>query len=233
MMEKKLLIVVVLYFCLYCTGQEIKIPENFTEHSIPKVESPEWFVLNHSKDCYAVKKDNGKLIVEKTSYYKKDSELEIEDGKLIGENKGEFGGALYFLPKKDKEKMVKIKFGNIVDIFRFQNKIYFTEGSGIWGSLYQLKKKSVFTYNKIESFGDALEAVTVFDDSIYIASYDGFYKVADEKAILIFRKQFWENLYPNSVVVFDEENIFMGIRSGIVKLNLVKKTINFYREKGL
>ncbi|WP_288435994.1 hypothetical protein [uncultured Chryseobacterium sp.] len=179
-----------------------------------------------------MKKDNGKLIVEKTSYYKKDSELEIEDGKLIGENKGEFGGALYFLPKGGKEKF-EIKFGNIVDIFRFQNKIYFTEGSGIWGSLYELKKDSAFTYNKIESFGDALEAVTVFDDSIYIASYHGFYKVADEKATLIFRKQFWDNLYPNSVVVFDEENIFMGMRSGIVKLNLVKKTINFYREKGL
>lgn len=233
MMKKELLILFLLNFSFYCTGQEIKIPENFTEHSIPKVESKEWFVLVNAKDCYAVKKDNGRLIVEKTSYYKENSELEIEDGKLIGENKGEFGGALYFQPKEDKDKVVKIKFGNIVDIFRFQNKIYFTEGSGIWGSLYELKKDSVFTYNKIESFGDALEAVTVFNDSIYIASYHGFYKVADEKATLIFRKQFWDNLYPNSVVVFDEENIFMGIRSGIVKLNLVKNTVNFYREKEL
>ncbi len=229
-MKKELLILFILNFSFYCTGQEIKIPENFIEHSIPKVESPEWFVLIHSKDCYAVKKDNGRLIVEKTSYYKKDSELEIEDGTLIGENKGEFGGALYFQPKENREK-IEIKFGNIVDIFRFQNKIYFTEGSGIWGSLYELKKDSAFTYNKIESFGDALEALTIFNDSIYIASFHGFYKVVDQKAILLFRKRFWEGLYPNSVVVFDEENIFMGIRSGIVKLNLVKKTVNFYTEK--
>lgn len=232
-MEKKLFIVIVLYFCLYCTGQEIKIPENFIEHSIPKAESQERSVLNHSQDCYAVRKDNGRLIVEKTSYYKKDSELEIAGGKLIGENKGEFGGVLYFQPKEAKEKIMKIKFGNIVDIFRFQNKIYFTEGLGIWGSLYELKKDSVFTYHKIESFGDALEAVTVFNDIIYIASSHGFYKVVDQKAILIFRNQFWRDLYPNSVVIFDEENIFMGIRSGIVKLNLIKNTVHFYREKGL
>ncbi|MBK1894720.1 hypothetical protein [Chryseobacterium paridis] len=221
----------VLNFCFYCTGQEIKIPDNFSEHSIPEVESEKWSILNHSKDCYAVKKENNRLIVEKTSYYKENSVLEIEEGKLIGENKGEWGGALYFQPKKDKEKIVEIKFGNIVDIFQFQNKIYFTEGSGIWGSLYELKKD--FTYKRIESFGDALEASTVFNDIIYIASHHGFYKVVNEEAITIFRNQFWSNLYPNSVAVFDEENIFIGMRSGIVKLNLVKNTVNFYREKGL
>lgn len=230
-MGKKLLILYIFFFCFYCAGQEIKIPDNFSEHSIPKVGSEEWSVLNQSKDCYAVKKEDDRLIVEKTSYYKEDSELEIEGGKLIGENKGEFGGALYFQPKGSEKKMIEIKFGNIVDIFRFQNKIYFTEGSGIWGSLYELKKD--FTYRKIESFGDALEALTVFNDIIYIASYHGFYKVVNEEAIVIFRKQFWNNLYPNSVVVFDEENVFIGMRSGIAKLNLVKKTVNFYREKGL
>lgn len=230
---KKILFLSKIYFCFYCTGQEIKIPENFIEHSIPKVESSEWFVLNNSKDCYAVKKDNGRLIVEKTSYYKKDSELEIPDGKLIGENKGEWGGTLYFQPKGDKEKIVKIKFGNIVDIFKFQNKIYFTEGSGIWGSLYELKKKSTFKYEKVESFGDALEALTIFNDNIYIVSHHGFYKVVNQKAITIFREQFWGGLYPNSVVVFDEENIFIGMRSGIIKLNLIKNTVNFYREKKL
>lgn len=88
-MEKRLLLLFTLYFCSYSTGQEIKIPDNFSEYSIPKVESEEWFVLNQSKDCYAVKKENNRLIVEKTSYYKEDSELEIEGGKLIGKNKGE------------------------------------------------------------------------------------------------------------------------------------------------
>ncbi|WP_172283716.1 hypothetical protein AAEU33_01380 [Chryseobacterium sp. Chry.R1] len=230
-MEKRLLLLFTLYFCSYSTGQEIKIPDNFSEYSIPKVGSEESFVLNQSKDCYAVKKENNRLIVEKASYYKEDSELEIEGGKLIGENKGEWGGALYFQPKGEIKKSIEIKFGNVVDIFRFQNKIYFTEGSGIWGSLYELKKD--FTYRKIESFGDALEASTVFNDIIYIVSFHGFYKVVNEEAILIFREQFWRNLYPNSVVVFDEENIFIGMRSGIAKLNIVKKTINFYREKEL
>ena len=230
-MKKKLLILSLLYFCFYCRGQEIKIPDNFSEYSIPKVESKEWFTLNHSKDCYAVKKENNRLIIEKTSYYKEDSELETEDGKLIGENKGEWGGALYFRPKGDEKKTIKVKFGNVVDIFRYQNKIYFTEGSGIWGSLYELKKD--LTYREIETFGDALEALTVFNDIIYIVSHHGFYKVVNKEAITIFREQFWRSLYPNSVVVFDEENIFIGMRSGIVKLNLIKKTVNFYREKKL
>ncbi|KXH84699.1 hypothetical protein [Chryseobacterium kwangjuense] len=231
-MKKKLFIISAIYYCFYCTGQEIKIPDHFSEHSIPKVESKEWFILNNSKDAYAVKKDNDRLIVEKASYYKTNSELEIEGGKLIGENKGEFGGTLYFQPKGDKEK-IEIKFGNVVDIFKFQNKIYFTEGFGIWGSLYELKKDSVFTYEKIESFGDALEALTIFNDTIYIVADHSFYKVVNQNAILIFRKQFWEGLYPNSVVVFDDENVFIGMRSGIAKLNFVKNTVNFYREKGL
>ncbi|WP_160138055.1 hypothetical protein [Chryseobacterium sp. c4a] len=232
-MEKKMIILFVLCFCFYCAGQEIKIPDNFMESAIPKVESKEWYGLINSKDSYAVKKENNKLVVEKNSFYKGNSELEIEDGKLIGENKGEWGGELYFQPKKDKEKIVKIKFGNIVDIFKFQNKIYFTEGFGIWGSLYELTKDSVFTYRKIESFGDALEALTIFNNIIYIVSHHGFYKVVNQEAISIFRNQFWRGLYPNSVAVFDEENIFIGMRSGIAKLNIVKKEVSFYRGKEL
>ncbi|MCU7612872.1 hypothetical protein N0B16_00300 [Chryseobacterium sp. GMJ5] len=212
-------------------AQEIKIPNNFIEDSIPKVESKEWFALNHSNDCYVVKKDSNRLIVEKTIYHEENSELEIEDGKLIGEDKGEWGGALYFQPKRNKEKTIEIKFGNVVDIFKFQNKIYFIEGSDIWGSLYELKRDSVFTYKKIESFGDALKALTIFNDIIYIVSHQSFYKVVNQKAITIFREQFWRSLYPNSVVVFDEENIFIGMRGGIAKLNLVKNTVKFYREK--
>ncbi|MDQ0780209.1 hypothetical protein [Chryseobacterium sp. W4I1] len=103
-MEKRLIFLSVIYFCFYCAGQEIKIPDNFSGHAIPKVESEEWFVLNHSEDSYAVKKDNDRLVVEKTSYYKKNSELEIEEGKLIGENKGEWEEHYTFSPKKVKKK---------------------------------------------------------------------------------------------------------------------------------
>ncbi len=43
---------------------------------------------------------------------------------------------------------------------------------------------------------------------------------------------FWSLLYPNSIVVFDDENIFVGMRSGIAKINAVKANIEFYLHTG-
>ena len=46
---------------------------------------------------------------------------------------------------------------------------------------------------------------------------------------LIFQDTFWSSLYPNSIAVLDDKNVFIGMRSGIVKLDLTTKTLKFYK----
>ncbi|RRQ46950.1 hypothetical protein [Chryseobacterium sp. SC28] len=222
-----------LLFIISCTNQKsISIPENFYENKIPKLYSDEWYNLNYSNDDYLVKNDNGKLVVEKTTY-RNSSTLNILGGKLLGENGGEWGGELSFKSNDDILPIKKIKSGNIVQIFKFQNRIFFIEGlahlSTSEGKLYELYPKD-FSYKKLIDFEDAPEAVTTYNNKIFVASHQNFYEIENFKKTKLFEKEFWGSLYPNSIAVFDEENIFLGIRSGIVKINLKTKKIEFFRE---
>jgi len=54
--------------------------------------------------------------------------------------------------------------------------------------------------------------------------------VQDFKKELFFKETFSTSLYPNSIAVLDGKNVFLGIRSGIVKLDLTTKTLTFYKD---
>lgn len=211
----------------------LTIPSEFIETTPPKDDSDEHFSLNHSKNEFAVKNVNGKLEIKQAIYERK-CVLKLSNGTLIGENHGEWGGLLSFQPTDTTQKAIDIKKGNIKFIFNFKNKIYFIEGLAHLGTsegaLYELDTKNdSFTLKKILDFEDAPEAFAVYQDRFLIAAHSNFYVVKDLKKELIFKDTFWDNLYPNSIAVFDDKNVILGIRSGIVKLDLTTKTLKFYK----
>ncbi len=235
---KKILInlsIFVFYFLISCANvNTVKIPENFSERNIPKSFSKDWYELNYSNDDYLVKNIKNNLVIEKTKY-RNNSELIISNGKLFGSNGGEWGGELFFIPNNKELKKIKIKDGNIVDIFKFQNKIYFIEGlahlSISEGALYELEiNNNTFNFEKLIDFEDAPAAITTYKNKIYVASHQNFYEVENFQKKKIFGNEFWTSLYPNSIAIFNEENVFIGMRSGFARINLKNKKINFYRE---
>ena len=98
------------------------------------------------------------------------------------------------------------------------------------GALFELDTTdNKFTYRKLVDFDDAPEAFTIYEDKFLIATHERFYIVKDFKKELIFEDTFWSSLYPNSIAVLDDKNVFIGMRSGIVKLDLTTKTLKFYK----
>lgn len=224
-------------FGLYSCGQKKAliplVPTEFIETVQPKAGSEEWFSLNHSQNEFKVENVEGQLLITEDTAENK-TELKISDGKLIGINRGEFGGILKFVPSDTALKEIEIKKGNVEFIFFFKDKIYFIEGlahmgfSG--GALYKLETKSNnFKYDKILDFDDAPEAFTIYKDKFLIAAYESFYIVEDFKKEIILKETFWGGLYPNSIATFDDQNVFIGLRSGIVKLDLTTKMTKFYK----
>lgn len=235
---KKLFLFLVISVQFFVLAQEIKLPDNFIETSIPKIESKEWYSLNNAGYYQIVKINKGKLLTQKDSDISDDPELKIAEGKLVGVDNGEWGGELYFQPKNSIKK-IKIMSGNIVDIFKFKNKIYIAKGLAHLGSssgaIYELiKNNDNFSYKKILDFeNDAPAVLTNFRNKTYMVSNKGFFEIDLENNtyIEIFGNQFWRALYPKSIAIFDEKNIFIGIRGGIIKINSLDKTIKFYQEK--
>ena len=145
-----------------------------------------------------------------------------------------WGGKLSFVSNNKDKKEIEIKEGNIKFIFEFNDKIYFIEGlahlSYSGGAIFELKKDGEnFSYENIMEFDDAPEAFTIYGNKLLIATHRNFYVVENFKKELIFENTFWSSLYPISIAVVDNENIYMGIRSGLVKLDLTNKNITFYK----
>ena len=223
-----------LLFCSFGYGQtKIIIPTNFVETKPPKVGSSEWYLLNNSRNEFGVKIKNGQLKIRKVN--EKDSgELKIATGTLLGVDSGEWGGTLTFIPDDTKKEKIEIKKGNIKFIFSFKGKTYFIEGiahlSLSEGALYELDITSdKFEYKEILKFEDAPEAYSIYEDKIFIATHRRFYVVDNFKKELIFKDTFWSSLYPNSIAIIDEKNVFLGIRSGIVQLDMTTKNLKFYK----
>lgn len=221
-----------LTFCA-CGQPQIIIPLEFVETIPPKPESAEWFSLNYSQNEFRTEIIDRQLTISKTKE-KDRCEFKLSNGTLIGINRGEFGGQLKFLPLDTTQKEIVIKGGNIEFIFPFKEKIYFIEGlahmgySG--GALYELEiTNNKFVFKKLLDFEDAPEAFTIYQDKFLIAGHESFYIIKNFKKEIILEETFWDNLYPNSIAVFDDKNVFIGIRSGIVKLDLTTKDLRFYK----
>lgn len=222
------------YFTLISCGDTPNIiPLEFIETVPPIFGSNEWYSLNYSRNEFAVKIIDGQLKVEKVDLVKT-CELSILNGKIVGIDRGEWGGTLIFVPADTTKSKVEIKRGNIKFIFSFKDKIYFIEGlahlSMSSGALFELNNtNNSFTCKKIIDFDDAPEAFTIYKDKFLVATHEKFYVVKDFKKELILQDAFWSSLYPNSIAVLNEKNVFIGIRSGIVKLDLSTKKLNFYK----
>lgn len=223
-------------FAVISSGQtQTVIPREFIEIALPKVQSEEWYKLNNSQNEFGVSIVNGKLDVKKVSEVNR-SELKTASGTLIGVNRGEWGGQLTFKPSDPAKKAIDVKKGNIKFIFKFKNKIYFIEGlahlSYSGGAIFELDTTgNKFSFTQLVDFEDAPEAFTIYKDKFLIATHKNFYIVKDLKKELVFKETFWSSLYPNSIAALDDRNVFLGMRSGIIKLDLTDKTLKFYKFK--
>jgi len=226
---KKNLFILLLFIFVSC-GRD-NLLKNFIEQPIPVDGSSEKRELNASKKDFSVEIYEEKLKIDSVrhNFFTK---LKISNGILKTQDKGEWGGKIEFI--SDDGKTVNIKKGNVKFVFQLNNKIYFIEGLshlGInEGQLYELEHTTNgFSYKSILKFEDAPLAMNIFENKLYIAGFKSFFVVDNFKIKNIFMNAFWSDLYPNSVAVIDETIVYLGIRSGIVKLNLQEKKMNFYK----
>ena len=236
-MRKHLATAVLTLLCLSAKAQpaSITLPPEFVESAIPAVHSDEWLALNHSSPGFTVSLQNGELVIGRYKA-REDDTLKVNGGTLIGVDNGEWGGELLFQPDDTAAEPTQIVYGNINFIFRFNGKIYFTDGLahlGLeWGMLYELlprKRTGKFKIRKVLNLHSAPLAYTSYNNQLLAATHKSFLVVENEKVTSSFEDMFWNCLYPNSIAVFDHENVLVGIRGGIVKLNLSTKDVTFYK----
>ena len=174
-------------------------------------------------------------------YYKPfdaSNETFIVNGKLTKATT-EISSYDFLLPIKDptrnliKGKYVLVAPGNTKAIVPYNNYWLFIQGlahmSENYGSLSKLAvQKDSFTVSKILDLDAAPNTITVYKDKIFIVTYNSFYCIYKRKKELILNNLFWRGLYPHSIAVINERNIYIGIYGGYAKINLPKKELKLF-----
>ncbi len=191
-----------------------------------------WTTMNHSNIEVAVDLEDGELKMAEPKSDK--SFFELEDGKLEIINSGEFGGALNFISSDNILDTISIWKIPINFVFEFKSKIYFlvgiAHGMDSGGALYELKRiDNEFSYEEVVRLDSAPEAVSIFRNKILIAGHQMFTVVENFNKDNIVKEAFWSSLYPNSISVKNEDEVYIGMRGGYAKLSLISKEVKYFQ----
>ena len=194
-------------WCIYKTADAIRIQKN-TSHfrkgdSLPFSDKEVANKLKTGKPISAVKK--------------------VPSGYIIGTNKGEFGGDVWFLSNDGKSSYKIATATMVVHIFDFLGTIYVLEGSNHMrtsGSLLQLQKERNWKVERIYTLPSAPNIALVENDTVFIIASShiiSFNKVRELKTLL--KSTFdWRIFYPSSAIV-DGDTIYIAMFKGILKIS--------------
>ncbi|MBW4889091.1 hypothetical protein KXQ82_05165 [Mucilaginibacter sp. HMF5004] len=135
-----------------------------------------------------------------------------------------------------KGEFLRIKAGNINNVFAFKGELYFTEGlahMGInKGAIYKLEHHdTVFNVIKMLDFDDAIRTIAVYKDDICIATFKRFYVVRNFQKELILDNLFWYGFNPRSIAIKDEQHIYVGMKGFYADIDAIKKEMTLFRLK--
>jgi hypothetical protein len=213
-------------------GQNMKIYPSIAGLKIfdlPEVYSKEWYELNHSNENYCID-DTGNVNIN-VGNSSRNHIFETGDGALIGTNMGEWGGKLIF---KNNINEYTILDENICGIINYNNGIYVLTGLSHLGiSVGKIVKLEIIN-EKWEptfsvEFGSSPEAFTVFENKLYIVTFNGLIAFDEKNINQLLNKQFWTSLYPQSIYI-NNDIIAIGMRDCVAIINRDNYEVRCYRK---
>ena len=253
-MKKRFFSIVLLFFVISGVGQ--KPVQKWKKHDLPAADAiPE---LNNSAATWLLSLDSSGQVIAQNRVAKAPSAdtlpfklyfdtlksyswkgfrsvKKVDNGYLVGFNKGEFGGALYWFSEKG-DSSYQISRGIVIYIFEYKKKIYIASGlfhmNQDRGEINEMK----FTDDKWK----VDQGVELPSKPDIIMPYKDRMLIVTTRAILFFdgtnnfdfvkKDGFWDVLYPQSAVILNDD-LFVGMRGGIYKINLNTKSEEWLQPK--
>lgn len=208
----------------------LQMPEGYKPENWPDYRSDDYRLMNYSPDIAIGL--SGNTIETFKAPRKSQTELPFKEGVLVGTDHGEWGGKLVY---KLKGKEVLIKEGNIFTIFSLNDKVYFMEGlahlSYDKGEIYELNySKDNFSFIKVFDLPSAPMVYAIENGKIFIAT-DEHFLVINSWEIEYKKDVKWGSLYPNSMIIENENNIYIGMRGGIVHIQPKSDNVKLFLKK--
>ena len=222
---------------VYFDGDEIRVDDvrNYGRYSRVKNKLP-----------FEIRQSNSQMTIISAPLAGLIDVIEVEDGYLVGFNRGEWGGELYWFSKNGK-KRYEISGHQIVQFIERDNKIYAIEGLAhltmTGGSIIEIEKQKrkwvAKEFLKLDTAPEAIQLdskgnfiVVTFGTSwsldksgkTVINATPGLFSIDREANIetLVEDGILGYYLYPSSMVI-QNDVVYIGMRKGVYKYDLATK----------
>jgi hypothetical protein len=243
-MKKPTITIILFAFCSYCKAQSPNL-NNWKLDTLPT--DNRIYAANNSPNNWTFIKKMGKWEIIQNPYNKAKGDSlpftqefieknlkkikgnryikKIKDGYLVGLNRGEFGGGLYFINPNGLYGYEIAPYLRINKIFEYKKKYFAIEGlahlGGNSGQIIEIFKKDTFWQYK--SFRDLVESPALITDyknekiivtSQYILKFGKNFKVKQ----ILKSPIYWGMLYPSAILIDNNTDIYLAMRKGILKI---------------
>ena len=151
----------------------------------------------------------------------------VDNGFLVGFNKGEFGGSLHWYSEKG-DSTYQISRGNVDYIFEYKRNIYMVSGlfhmvtdHGVINEMKFIKSKWKID-GGFELPSKSFIIMPYKDRILFITTKTILFFDGTDNFDLVKKDGFWDVLYPQSAVIVNDD-LFIGMRGGVYKINLNTK----------
>jgi hypothetical protein len=151
--------------------------------------------------------------------------IDLEDGRLVGENRGEFGGRVWWEPRSGGRQ--SIAGGNPVAFVRVAGVVYGLEGLAHiiidTGSLLKFERRGDGSWQVTKTLDLGAAPYAVFpaaDGSLLVAASGALLQVRPPSQVTVLhRNPVWRSIYPTSVVSNRVGTVYVGMRSAVARLS--------------
>ncbi len=151
----------------------------------------------------------------------------VEDGLLVGINREDVGGDIYWM-SFDRKMNYLVSKGNFKQFFRMTNALYEMEGctscNSSKGRIKQITKlKGRWQANEVTKLDS--EPLAIGNDSknnLIVVTSTGITRVSPGGQAVILAKGFWSTLAPASLAI-KEDIAYIGMKGGVLKFDLQSK----------
>ena len=245
-MKKRFFLLLFLFFVINSFGQ--KPVQKWKKHDLPAADAiPE---LNNSASTWLLSLDSSGQVIAQNRIAKAPSADElpfklyfdtvksiswkgfrtvkkVDNGYLVGFNKGEFGGSLYWF-SENGDSSYQISREIVIYIFEYKKNIYMASGLFHMNQDRGRINEMIFADNKWK----VDQGVELPSKPDIIMPYKDRMLIITTRTILFFdgtnnfdfvkKDGFWDVLYPQSAVISNDD-LFVGMRGGVYKINLSSK----------
>ena len=205
-------------------AQAQQLPQGWSEVDPPATER-DWQCANFSRDSWHVQLVGADLRIRPAAEVRSPLVLNLAGGRLVGDNRGEFGGGVTWQPSG--RQSVEVLRDNPVAFHRLDDAVFVVAGlaHGLMneGRIVRLVREGDAwqTTGKIDLGEAPFAMVPISREKLAIVGTGGLLE-ADLRATTVrklYRNDKWGFLFPTSIVRLPSGDFFIGMRRAVVKLS--------------